>query len=118
MANQAKVAITGRLTGDPRQSNVKGTTVVSFTVAVSTTKKEGDKYIADYYNVSVWGQNGEYIFPKLGKGLPVQVYGDLILQDYKDSAGNDRKSLSFRATDVITLAKKESTQPKEEAPLF
>ena len=118
MSNCAKVSITGRLTRDPESKNWQGTTVVSFTVAVNTTKKEGEKYIADFYNVSVWGKSGEFILPKLAKGSLVQVYGDLILQPYTDKKTNtEKQSLSVRATDVIPLspsaAKKESN---DEAP--
>ncbi len=109
MANNAKVGLTGRLTKDPTQKTWQNTTVVSFTVAVSTTKKEGDKYIADFYNVSVWGKTGEYLLPKISKGSLVQVYGEQIIQTYKDSNGVERVTPSVRATDVIPLTKKEET---------
>jgi len=104
MSNGAKVSLTGRLTKDPQQKNWQGTTVVSFTVAVNTTKKEDDKYIADFYNVSIWGKSGEFIFPRVAKGSLVQVYGDLILQPYKDKNNVEQKSLSVRATDVLPLS--------------
>lgn len=103
MSNGAKVALTGRLTKDPKSSNWQGSTVISFSMAVNTTKKEGDKYVADFYNISVWGKTGEFILPRVSKGSLVQVYGDLILQKYKDSNGQERESLSVRASDVIPL---------------
>ena len=111
MSNGAKVSLTGRLTKDPQSNNWQGTTVVSFTMAVNTTKKEGDKYVADFYNVSVWGKSGEFILTKINKGSLVQVYGDLILQNYKDKNNVERQSLSVRATDVIPLSpvKKDSS---------
>lgn len=116
MSNGAKVSLTGKLIKEPIQKNWQGTTVVSFCMAVNTTKKDGDKYISDLYNISVWGKSGEFILPRITKGSMVQVYGDLILQPYKDkSTGEDKQSLSVRATDVIPLnngspAKKESTE--------
>ena len=122
MANGAKVALTGRLTKEPKQSNWQGTTVVSFTMAVNTTKKDGDKYIADFYNISVWGKSGEFILPRVTKGSLVQVYGDLTLQNYKDSNGQERQSLSVRATEVMPLtavnAKKESSSEDDGPPPF
>lgn len=111
MSNGAKVSLTGRLTKDPTSKDWQGTTVVSFSMAVNTTKKEGDKYIADFYNISVWGKSGEFILPRISKGSLVQVYGDLILQNYKDKNGVERQSLSVRASDVLPLS---STTPKKE----
>ena len=119
MSNGAKVSLTGRLTKDPKQTNWQGTTVVSFSMAVNTTKKDGDKYVADFYNISVWGKTGEFILPRIAKGSLVQVYGDLILQPYKDSNGQERQSLSVRATDVLPLtatAKKETESSNDDGP--
>ena len=119
MSNCAKVSLTGRLTKDPTQKNWQGTTVVSFTVAVNTTKKEGDKYLSDFYNVSVWGKPAEFIFPKVSKGSLVQVYGDLALTSYTDKNNVERQSLSVRSTDVIPLSSngnKQQKQTEEEGP--
>jgi len=113
MSNCAKVSLTGRLTKEPTQKNWQGTTVVSFTVAVNTTKKEGDKYLSDFYNVSVWGKSGEFILSKIAKGSLVQVYGDLVLQQYKDKNNVEQKSLSVRATDVFPLSVKPAAKNEE-----
>ena len=121
MSNGAKISLTGRLTKEPQQKNWQGTTVVSFTMAVNTTKKEGDKYVPDFYNVSVWGKSGEFILPRVTKGSLVQVYGDLILQNYTDKNNVERQSLSVRATDVLPLtsnAKKNAQEDDEGAPPF
>lgn len=112
MPNNAKAVIVGNLTKDPVSNNYNGSTVVSFPVAVNTTKKEGDKYISDFYNVSVWGKTAEYVMPRLQKGTQVQVVGDLQLQSYKDkTTGADRQSLALRASEVLPLARqKEAPQ--------
>lgn len=103
MANYAKVALTGRLTKEPKQSTYNNSTVISFSVAVYTTKKEGDKYVADFYNVSYWGKAAEIVFPKLDKGVLVQVYGDLYQEAYTDAKGEKRLGMSVRANEVIKL---------------
>ena len=121
MSNGAKIALTGRLTKEPTQKDWQGTTVVSFSMAVNTTKKDGDKYIADFYNISVWGKSGEFILPRVSKGSLVQVYGDLILQTYKDKNGEERQSLSVRATDVLPLSPtgtKKETSSNDDPPPF
>ena len=102
MANYAKVALTGRLTKDPKMSTYNNSSVISFSVAVYTTKKEGDKYIADFYSVSYWGKAAENVFPKLSKGTLVQVYGDLY-QDPYESGGEKRLGMAVRANEVIKL---------------
>ena len=115
MSNGAKLGITGRLTKEPKQSTTQnGTTVVSFTVAVSTTKKVDEKYVANFYNVSAWGQVAEFIFPRITKGTMVQVYGDLILDTFTDKNGQERQSLNVRATDVIPLVGTVKKEEKEE----
>ena len=106
MANDATVDITGNLTKDPEMRTYNGTSVVSFTVGVNTTKKSDDnKYISDFYNVSVWGATGEYIMPRIEKGTMVQVIGDLTLQKYTGKDGNEHESLSVRAIKVKPLAR-------------
>ena len=114
MANYAKVALTGRLTKEPRKSTYNDNTVISFSVAVYTTKKVNDKYVTDYYNVSYWGKAAENVFTKLDKGVLVQVYGDLYQEEYTDSNNNKRLGMAVRAYDVIKLKDPESKS--EDAP--
>jgi len=104
MSNNAKIALTGRISTEPKQNNWQGTTVVSFNMAVNTPKKDGDNYVSDFYSVSVWGKSGEYILPKIKKGDFVQVYGDFMIQPYQDKkTGETRQSLSVRAIDVLPM---------------
>jgi len=122
MANCAKVGLLGRITTEPAKKDWQGTTVVSFSMAVNTTKKEGDNYISDFYNISVWGKSAEFILPRISKGSMVQVYGDLILQKYTAKDGTEKQSLSVRATEVIPLnfGKKEDkkTEANDDPPPF
>lgn len=116
MSNGAKVSLTGRLIKEPTSKSWQGTTVVSFSMAVNTTKKDGDKYVSDFYNVSVWGKSGEFILPRISKGSLVQVYGDLILQPYKDKNNIERQSLNVRAIDVLPLSGTKKEQEAETEP--
>lgn len=115
MANYAKVALTGRLVREPKSSTHNDTTVISFSVAVYTTKKVDDKYIADYYNVSYWGKAAEAVFPKLAQGTLVQVYGDLYQEDYVDKSGAKRQGMQVRANEVIKLKDPETKESKPAA---
>ena len=115
MANYSKCVILGNLIKDPELKNYNGSSYISFCVAVNTTKKVGENYQSDYYNVTVWGKAGEYLMAKLQKGTQVQVLGDLILQSYKDKSGQEKQSLSLRAfaDGVIPLARQKE-KPKRD----
>lgn len=112
MPNYAKVGLTGRLVREPKQNTYNGSTVISFTVAVYTTKKVDEKYVADYYNVSFWGKQAEAVLPKLNKGTLVQVYGDLYQEEYTSNAGEKKQGMTVRANEVIKLKDPEPEQSK------
>ena len=121
MADNAKVSLTGRLTREPSQNTYNNSTVVSFSMAVNTTKKnEKDEYVADFYNVSIWGKPAEFILPRIQKGSLVHVYGSLQLGEFSDrKTGEKRPSLNVRATDVIPLTGNKPVQKEtKEEPLF
>lgn len=114
MADNAKVSLTGRLVREPKQSTYQGSTVVSFTIAVNTSKKENEKYVADFYNISIWGKPAEFIMPKIQKGSLVHVYGALQLGSYESKSGEKCPSLNVRATEVLPLTGiKTSSENKE-----
>ena len=113
MSNCAKVSLTGRLTKDPTQKTWQGTSVVSFTMAVNTTKKEGENFISDFYNISVWGKSAEFILPRIKKGSLVQVYGDLYQEPYTDRNNEKRLGMSVRANEVIWLKDSVATAKPE-----
>jgi len=116
MPNYAKVGLTGRLVREPKQNTYNGSTVISFTVAVYTTKKVDEKYVADYYNVSFWGKQAEAVLPKLNKGTLVQVYGDLYQEEYTSNSGEKKQGMTVRANEVIKLKDaEEQDKPKPKA---
>lgn len=114
MADNAKVALTGRLVREPNQSTYNNSTVVSFSLAVNTTKKEGDNYIPDFYSVSIWGKPAEFILPRIQKGTLVQVYGSLQQGEYNDKKTGEKHScLNVRATEIIPLTGMKAKKTEE-----
>lgn len=106
MPNNAKISILGNLTRDPATRQVRANNVVSFSVAVSTmTKKEDGTYDSNFYDVSVWGKQGEYLLQRLQKGTQVWVTGDFEHAVYTDKDGNPRCSLRVTANDVRVVAR-------------
>lgn len=107
MPNNAKVTVLGNLIKEPERTSVNGNTVVSFSIAVSTTlkKRNGeDGFEPNFYNVSIWGKPAEYLFPKLQKGTQVLATGDLVAQPYTNkNTGAAGQSLNVKAYSVEAL---------------
>jgi single-strand DNA-binding protein len=92
------VVITGNLTRDPElRSTGGGTSVCELRVAVNSSRKNGqtgqweDK--ANYFDVVVWGAQGENCANYLSKGRPVAVEGRLDWSEWeaKDGSGKRQK---------------------------
>jgi single-strand DNA-binding protein len=89
------VVITGNLTKDPElRSTPGGTSVCELRVAVNSSRKDGqtgqwvDK--PNYFDVTVWGAQGENCANYLSKGRPVAIEGRLDWREWdaKDPEGN------------------------------
>ena len=82
MANINRVVLVGNLTKDPELRHTpSGTAVCKIRLAVNTRQKDaqtgewGDK--PNYFDVTVWGNQGESCAQYLAKGRPVGVDGRL-----------------------------------------
>jgi single-strand DNA-binding protein len=89
------VVITGNLTRDPELRSIpSGTSVCELRVAVNSRRKDGqtgewvDK--PNYFDVTVWGAQGENCASYLSKGRPVAIEGRLDWREWdaKDAEGN------------------------------
>ena len=110
--NINRVIITGNLTRDPELRNLpSGTAVCSLRVAVNTRRKDGstgewvDK--PNYFDVTVWGAQGENCAQYLQKGRPVAVDGRLEWREWEDKQGNKRQSVDIIADSVQFLGSRE-----------
>jgi len=111
--NINRVVITGNLTRDPElRSTGGGTSVCSLRVAVNTRRKDNstgewvDK--PNYFDVTVWGMQGENCAQYLAKGRPVAVDGRLEWREWQDKEGNKRQSVDIIADSVQFLGSRES----------
>lgn len=121
MPNNAKVTLIGNLTRDPATRTVGTNMVTSFSVAVNTMSKKPDgTYDSNFYDVSVWGKQGEFLMQRIQKGTQVWVIGDLELSSYTDKEGNQRQALRVNANDVrvIARAKGDAADTPASAPAF
>jgi single-strand DNA-binding protein len=106
------VVLTGNLTRDPElRSLSSGTSVCSLRIAVNTRRKDNqtgewtDK--PNFFDVTVWGAQGENCARYLSKGRPVAIDGRLEWREWEDQQGNKRQSVEIIANSVQFLGGRE-----------
>jgi single-strand DNA-binding protein len=105
-ASNVNVAVvTGNLTKDPElRSTPGGTSVCKLRVAVNSRRKSGewvDK--PNYFDVTVWGAQGENCANYLSKGRPVAVEGRLDWREWEAQDGSKRQAVEIIANSVQFL---------------
>ena len=112
MANINRVVLVGNLTRDPELRHTpSGTAVCSLRVAVNTRRKDGatgewtEK--PNYFDVTVWGNQGENCAQYLAKGRPVAVDGRLEWREWEAQDGTKRQATDIIADSVQFLGSRE-----------
>ena len=106
--NINRVVLTGNLTADPElRSLPSGTSVCRLRIACNTRRKDGatgewvDK--PNYFDVTVWGAQGENCARFLSKGRPVAIDGRLEWREWETQDGAKRQSVEIVADAVQFL---------------
>jgi single-strand DNA-binding protein len=106
--------ITGNLTKDPElRSTPNGTAVCKLRVAVNSRRKDSasgewvDK--PNYFDVTVWGAQGENCATYLSKGRPVAVEGRLDWREYEANDGTKRQAIEIIAGSVQFLGSRDGS---------
>jgi single-strand DNA-binding protein len=105
MNNINRVVITGNLTADPElRSTPSGTPVCSLRIACNTRRKEDGEWVdkPNYFNVTVWGGQGENVNRYLSKGRPVAIDGRLEWREWEQD-GSKRQAVDIIADSVQFL---------------
>jgi single-strand DNA-binding protein len=110
--NINRVVLTGNLTADPElRSTPSGTPVCSMRIACNTRRKNNstgeweDK--PNYFNVTVWGAQGENAARFLSKGRPVAIDGRLEWREWEAQDGTKRQAVDIIADSVQFLGSRE-----------
>ena len=105
--NINSVVITGNLTRDPELRSLNsGTSVCKLRVAVNSRRKDSNGEWVDkpnYFDVTVWGAQGENCATYLSKGRPVAIQGRLEWREWEDKEGNKRQNVEIIADSVQFL---------------
>src|ERR1700710_240516 len=110
--NINRVVMTGNLTRDPELRSLQsGLSVCSLRIASNTRRKDNssgewvDK--PNFFDVTVWGAQGENCARYLAKGRPVALDGRLEWREWEDKDGNKRQSIDIIADSVQFLGGRE-----------
>ena len=105
MTDLNRVVLIGRLTRDAElKYTSSGQAVCKFSIAVNRKKKNGDQWEdeANYFDIVVWGRQGESIHQYLLKGKMVGVDGEL-RQDRWQQDGQNRSKIEIIANNLQLL---------------
>jgi single-strand DNA-binding protein len=109
--NINRVVLTGNLTRDPELRTIpSGTSVCNLRIASNTRRKDGSGNWVDkpnYFDVTVWGAQGENCAQYLSKGRPIALDGRLEWREWEDKDGNKRQAVDIIADSVQFLGSRE-----------
>jgi single-strand DNA-binding protein len=113
--NINRVILTGNLTRDPElRSLPSGMSVCSLRIASNTRRKDNqtgewvDK--PNYFDVTIWGRQGENAAQYLSKGRPVAIDGRLEWREFQDREGNNRQAVEIVADNIQFLGGRDDMQ--------
>jgi single-strand DNA-binding protein len=112
--NINRVVLTGNLTRDPElRSTPSGTSVCSLRLAVNTRRRDETGNWVDkpnFFDITVWGAQGENCAQYLQKGRPVAIDGRLEWREWQDQQGNKRQSVDIIADSVQFLGSRDGAE--------
>ncbi|MBN2874370.1 MAG: single-stranded DNA-binding protein [Spirochaetales bacterium] len=110
MADLSVAVLVGRLTRDAELKYTNsGQAVCHFAVATGTRRKKGDQWVdeSSFWDVDLWGKQGESINQYLTKGKLVAVEGTM-RQDRWEQDGQSRMKVIVNANTVQLLGATQS----------
>lgn len=110
--NINRVVMTGNLTADPElRALPSGSSLCKLRIACNTRRKNAntgeweDK--PNYFNVTVWGNQGENAARYLAKGRPVAIDGRLEWREWDTPDGTKRSAVDIVAESVQFLGSRD-----------
>jgi len=105
MADINHVVLVGRLTRDAELKYTSGgSAVCKFSIAINRRRKNGEEWVeeAHYFDIVLWGRQGEALNQYLVKGKQVAVEGEL-RQNRWEQDGQSRSKIEIIANNIQLL---------------
>ncbi|MCL2818270.1 MAG: single-stranded DNA-binding protein [Actinomycetia bacterium] len=103
-----KVIISGNLTRDPEIRMAGATPLCQMGVAVNDRRKNNDtgewEDYANFFDVIMWGNRGEYWARNLSKGSHVVITGRLRWSQWQTAEGQKRSKVEIVADDIESMS--------------
>lgn len=118
MADLSIAVLVGRLTRDAELKYTNsGQAVCHFSIATGSRRKKGDQWVdeASFWDVDLWGKQGESINQYLVKGKLVAVEGTM-RQDRWEQDGQARMKVIVSANTVQLLGSSTGSSPSGSQP--
>ncbi len=117
MADLNRVALVGRLTRDAElRYTASGLPVCNFSVAVNRRRKNGDEWLeeASFFDIVLWGRQGEALNQYLVKGKQIAIDGEL-RQNRWEQDGQPRSRVEVVANTIQLLGagQGQGSQPRQ-----
>jgi single-strand DNA-binding protein len=112
MADVNHVILIGRLTRDAELKYTSGgMAVCKFAIAVNKRRKQGEQWVdeANFFDIVLWGRQGETLNQYLVKGKQVAVEGELH-QNRWEQDGQSRSKIEINANNVQLLGSNSGAQ--------
>jgi single-strand DNA-binding protein len=106
MADLNHVILIGRLTRDAELKYTKSEIAVcKFSVAVNHKKKSGDQWVdeVNFFDIVLWGRQGESLNQYLLKGKQVGIDGELRQERWQDNSGQNRSRVEIVVSSIQLL---------------
>jgi single-strand DNA-binding protein len=107
MSDLNQVIMIGRLTRDAELKYTSGgVAACKFSIAVNRKKKNGDQWVdeANFFDVVLWGRQGEALNQYLAKGKQIGVDGELRQERWQDrDSGQNRSRVEIVASKIQLL---------------
>ena len=106
MSNINRVVLTGNLTDDPEVRQLpSGSTLTKIRLAVDVREKVDGEWQKrpNFFDVTVWGSQGENAAKYLGKGRRIAVDGRLRWREWQTEDGSKRQAVEVVADQVTYL---------------
>lgn len=119
MASMNVVCIVGNLTRDPElRATAGGTSVCDLSVAVNSREKDGQtgewRDRADFFDVTVWGNQADNCAQYLEKGRGVAISGRLRQERWQNQGGENRSRVKIVAHSVQFLSSAQRREDEDE----
>jgi single-strand DNA-binding protein len=105
MVDINRVILLGRLTRDAELKMLSnGQSVCKFSIAVNRRKRQGEQWVdeANFFDIVLWGRQGETLSQYLVKGKQVAIDGEL-RQDRWEQDGQNRSKIEIIANNLQLL---------------